>query len=110
MNPTSKNKSTLIIGCFIVVSLGILTGKLISTKVLGSSGESSTVAPGAKVSNDEAGMLDSTVKYDNAVGTLVEGGTGNEGTHHIEREGGPSKNVYLTSSVIDLQSFVGKKV
>lgn len=110
MNVNSKMKTMLAIGSIAVVSLGILTGKLIATKVLGSSGNSSVAAPGVKVSKDEAGALDSTVKYDNEVGKLVEGGTGNEGTHHLERDGGPSQNVYLTSSVIDLQSFVGKKV
>ena len=43
-------------------------------------------------------------------GTLVEGGIEGEGTHHLERPGGPSQNVYLTSTAIDLQSLVGKKV
>ena len=55
-------------------------------------------------------MLDPKVKYDNATGDLKEGGIGSEGTYHIERDGGPSHFVYLTSSVVDLGSFVGKKV
>lgn len=104
-----SKKSTLIILAFLVVTLGVFTAWLISQKVFRSP-NSDFVAPGVKVSKDEVGTLDSEVKYDNAIGTLVEGGIGNEGTHHLERDGGPSKSVYLTSSVIDLQSFVGKKV
>lgn len=93
---------------FAVVILGVGSAWLISSKLI----NKNTVgaAPGAKVTSTEAGMLDSKTKYDNATGDLKDGGIGNEGTHHIERDGGPSQNIYLTSSVIDLSSFVGKKV
>jgi hypothetical protein len=67
-------------------------------------------APGIKVSSTEAGALDPKVKYDTAEGILQEGGIGNEGTFHLVREGGPSKYVYLTSSVVDLRNFLDKKV
>lgn len=101
----------LIAGAFVIVLAGIGSAWVISSKVMGvTTGGSSIVAPGAKVTSSEAGILDPKVEYDDATGTLVEGGIGNEGTHHLERDGGPSKNVYLTSSVIDIQSFVGKKV
>ncbi len=33
-----------------------------------------------------------------------------EGTHRLLREGGESQTVYLTSSALDLDMFVGKKV
>ncbi len=97
-----------VLGGFLVVLAGIGTAWIISGKIAGRS--SSSVAPGAKLTSKEAGRLDPNFKYDTAEGILKEGGIGNEGTHHLERDGGPSKNVYLTSSVIDLQSFVGKKV
>lgn len=93
---------------FLVVTVGVGTAWLLSDKILGRS--SSVAAPGAKVSSGEAGILDPEVKYDSAIGILKVGGIGEEGTHHLEREGGPSKHVYLTSSVIDLQAFVDKKV
>jgi hypothetical protein len=99
----------LILGAFLVVAAGVGSAYLISTKVMGVTA-TGKAAPGAKVTSTEAGMLDPKVKYDSAIGTLVEGGIGNEGTHHIERDNMPSHFVYLTSSVIDLQSFVGKKV
>lgn len=93
-------------GIVVVVLLGIGTGWLISGK-----GGSSAVAPGAKVSSNEAGILDeSTFKGDTAEGVLREGGVNGDGTHNLEREGGASQTVYLASTVIDLQSFVGKKV
>ena len=41
---------------------------------------------------------------------MEEGGIGGEGTYHLIRGSGPSQYAYLTSSVIDLGSFVGKKV
>lgn len=97
-----------ILGGFGVVILGVLTAWMISSRMMGSA--SNAAAPGAKVTSTEAGMLDPNVNYGNATGTLKEGGIGNEGTHHLDRDGGPSQTVYLTSSVIDLESFVGKKV
>lgn len=55
-------------------------------------------------------VADEAVFSDTAKGLLVEGGIKGEGTHHLDRDLGEQKYVYLTSSVIDLQSFVGKKV
>ena len=103
-----KKYLPLILGSLVVVVLGILTGWMLSGKA-GTGGSAS--APNVKVTANEAGILDeSTFKGDTAEGTLKEGGISGEGTHYLEREGGPVKNVYLTSSVIDLQSFVGKRV
>lgn len=95
-----------ILGAFLVVLVGVGTAWIISGKMKNSSG----AAPGAKVTSTEAGALDPKVKYDTAQGILQEGGINNEGTFHLVREGGPSKNVYLTSSVVDLKNFVDKKV
>ena len=106
---TSNKNLYLVLGAFLVVILGVGGAWLISSKVV-NKGNTSVAAPGAKVTSTEAGMLDPSVKYDNATGDLKDGGIGNEGTHHLERDGGPTHYVYLTSSVIDLSSFVGKKV
>ena len=43
-------------------------------------------------------------------GNLESGGINGEGTHKLIRPGGDSQTVYLTSSVLDLNQFVGKKV
>lgn len=98
----------IFVGVFIVVALGITSAWLISSKLINKS--TPGAAPGVKVTSTEAGALDSNTKYDNATGELKDGGINGQGTHHLEREGGPSQFVYLTSSVIDLSSFVGKKV
>lgn len=45
-----------------------------------------------------------------AEGILQPGGTGGEGSHHIVRGDNQSQWVYITSSVIDLDQFVGDKV
>jgi hypothetical protein len=97
-----------IAGAFLVVLVGIGTAWIISGRMAKST--SSVAAPGAKVSSTEAGALDPKIKYDTATGVLQTGGIDNEGTFHLVRDGGPSKTVYLTSSVVDLNNFVDKKV
>ena len=45
-----------------------------------------------------------------ATGVLIKGGLTGEGSHTLLRENGPSQNVYLTSSVVDLDQFDGMSV
>ncbi len=47
---------------------------------------------------------------DSATGTIKAGGINGDGTHTLERQGGATQNAALTSSVVDLDLFVGKKV
>lgn len=47
---------------------------------------------------------------DSATGTIEKGSINGEGTHILVREGGLSQRASLTSSVVDLDLFVGKKV
>ena len=47
---------------------------------------------------------------DNATGVIKAGGVNNEGTHTLLREGGVTQNAALTSSVVDLDLFIDKKV
>ena len=60
----------------------------------------------------EEGVKDAATFKDTASGTVQEndGKLTTEGTHILVREGGVSQNVYLTSSVIDLSKYSGKKV
>lgn len=99
----------LILGALLIVIAGVGVAWLLFSKVI-NKGSSSVAAPGSKVTSTEAGRLDPKIQYQDAIGTLVAGGIGNEGTHHLDRDGGISQTVYLSSSVIDLESFVGKKV
>jgi hypothetical protein len=104
-----KALAPYIAGIVLVVLAGVGTGWLISggPKTLVSGSKS---VPGAKTGPSEAGLADEKTFKDTAQGTLEEGGISGEGTHHLVRTGGTSQTVYLTSTVIDLQSFVGKKV
>jgi len=97
-----------ILGGFLVVLAGVATAWLISGGM--TKNTTSTSVPGVKSTANEAGALDPDVNYDTAEGTLQEGGLNGEGTYHLVREGGASKNVYLTSSVVDLGQFLNKKV
>lgn len=116
VKPFSKKipKTTALYGliALVVVLAGVGTGWLLSGGLGGSSvlGNNSQTAPGAKISATEAGLDDESTFRDSAEGVLEEGGIEGEGTHHLVREGGASQNVYLTSTVIDLESFKGKKV
>jgi len=103
----SKNL-VMVIVAVVVVGFGILTGWLLSGV---SKGKTQKVT-GTNVTQTkkEAGISDEKTFKDTAQGLLKEGGINGEGTHHLERDGGPSQYVYLTSSVIDLDSFVGKNV
>ena len=56
------------------------------------------------------GVLDEQSFRDTAEGEVTQGGIDGEGSHHLVRPGGESQNVYLTSSIIDLDQFMGKKV
>lgn len=104
-----KTSATIALSAFIVVAGGVATGYLLSGKTfLG--GASKEAAPGATTSATEAGLSDEATFRDTAEGVLESGGVDGEGTHHLVREGGESQYVYLTSTVIDLESFVGKKI
>ena len=47
---------------------------------------------------------------DSATGTIEKGSINGEGTHILNREGGKTQRASLTSSVIDLDLFIDKKV
>jgi len=106
-----KKTLILILGSVAVVLAGVATGYFLSGRVTGLANKTKTeVAPGAIKEENEAGVADPTAFPDQAEGTLVVGGIKGEGTHHLDLGLGEDKYVYLTSTVIDLQGFVGKKV
>lgn len=57
-----------------------------------------------------AGSDDTKTFRDVAEGVLKAGGINGEGAYHLERPGGDSQKVYLTSSIVDLSKFLGKKI
>jgi len=63
-----------------------------------------------KTNQKTAGIVDKKTFKDQAEGVLKEGGIDGEGNFHLERPGGESQNVYLTSSTVDLSLYIGKKI
>ena len=56
------------------------------------------------------GSDDTKTFKDTAEGKLEKGGIDGEGEYRLIRPGGDSQNVYMTSSIVDLSKFIGKKV
>ena len=112
----SKSSSSLfsmklLIILLIVAAAGIGTGYLVAGSG-GSEGKSGLAA--LTGSSAQAGKTygdgDSKIFKDTAEGVMKEGGIEGEGQYHLDREGGDDQNVYLTSSLVDLSEFEGKKV
>ncbi len=56
------------------------------------------------------GVPDEKTFKDSTEGVLITGGLEGEGSHTLLREGGISQNVYLTSSVVDLDQFESMQI
>ncbi|HEX6977611.1 MAG TPA: hypothetical protein VF185_04660 [Patescibacteria group bacterium] len=109
-DPNNKNKIVMIGVGILVVLAGIVTGGLLSGKLLAKGGTAKGPTATVKSSTNEAGVKETDNFKDTAEGMLRDGGIKGEGTYHLERPGGETKTVYLTSTVVDLSPFVGKKV
>lgn len=105
---SSLNKNIVLgIISVVVVLAGIGAGYLFSGV-----GKSSTLNPSNEiiVTKNEAGIADESKFSTTTDGVLEEGGIGGEGNYHLVRGSGPSQYAYLTSSAVDLEPFLGKKV
>lgn len=114
LEPTKKGfplKTVLII--LIIIVAGIASGYGLNTVSGGGSGGLKSTEEvsqtGVKV-GDVVGSSDEKSFRDQAEGVLARGGINGEGSHHLLRPGGPSQNVYLTSSVVDLELFVDHQI
>ena len=115
MNTQTPELSTQkLVGIFVgLIVLGAITGFGISKvqSVMRAKSLTSTSTDSKKESNKEtAGIKDKETFKDSATGILKEGGFEGEGSHHLERPGGKSQNVYITSSTVDLGEFLDHKV
>ncbi len=104
----NNNRKTALSTLAIVVA-GMLTGYTLSVK-LNTKNVSGIPGKNAVNSGQTVGVKDQKTYKDSAEGELQEGGINGEGTHKLIRPGGPSQTVYLTSSNLDLNQFIGKKV
>ena len=103
---TDQKKMKIMIGGVygLLALLGIGTGYLLSQKI------PIAQKPGFINTGKVVGTTDSKTFRDSAEGTIEKDGIEGEGTHKLIREEGPSQTAYLTSSLINLDDYVGKKV
>lgn len=112
---TKPNKSkNYFIALGVVILAGLFTGYYVARNTsLGSSATTSGVEGTPEDEGDVAvgkiyGNPDSDEFPDEAEGVLVLGGVDGEGSHHLSRQF--QDPVYLTSSVVDLDLFIGHKI
>jgi hypothetical protein len=92
----------------IIVLLGVGSGYLFANR---SSAKHDSASPDYAVSKGKSfGVTDTKDFPDTATGIVKAGGIEGEGAYHLERTGGESQNVYMTSSALDLSQFITKKV
>lgn len=107
-----KMDRRLYLALLIPVILGIISGFIFYKR--NTAGTIRLAGQDVQVVNTptEEGVKDASTFKDTTTGTLQEndGKITTEGTSILIRDGGSSQNVYLTSSVIDLSKYDGKKV
>jgi hypothetical protein len=118
--PSGQNNSNLskIRPFFVVAILAIASGFLFSRLSPSSPGSSVnnpvSFTNGAVEQDDiKVGIVygdESKTFKDSATGILKASGVNGEGTHHLEREGGETQKVALTSSSVDLDLFIDRTV
>lgn len=109
--PVRQFPVKIIAGVLAVIALGALSGYgLFNLKGGGGAKKLKTEVSGTAAVGESYGVTDTKVFTDSAEGEVTAGGVDGEGSHHLIREGGESQNVYLTSSIIDLNQFIGRKV
>ena len=107
-NQNSFTYSKFVLFLVIAIFAGGIVGFVLSKTTKGSS-TSSEKSKEAKVEKT-AGIADKKTFKDKAEGKLKEGGVDGEGNFHLERPGGESQNVYLTSTTVDLSQYINKKI
>lgn len=114
---TKKSKKLLVIISLLAIAAGTATGfggyKLQNKTSANKKSEKEPVeriAEGTIQKGETFGINDPDTFKDTATGYLEKGGIEGEGSHQLLREGGPSRTVYLTSSVTDLDKLVGMEI
>jgi len=97
-----------------IILAGGATGWFFANRSSGKVTQTSQLSGGAQVleNKKEVGIKDEKTFRDYAVGRIEINDNGEvpEGSHKLIRPGGPSQTAYLTSSVVDLNQFLGKCV
>jgi len=106
-NFSFNSRVYVILGIALVVGLisGFLISRNKSVPSITNTGNTASVQKGTVV-----GSSDTKTFKDQAEGIMKKGGADGEGAYHLVRPGGDSQNVYLTSSIVDLSTFLDRKV
>ena len=104
-----------LVGLLIIIALlGVGSGYVLAQSGKKSNSQASVSNSPVSKSDVAAGKIygsdDLKTYNDNAEGILKKGGIEGEGQYHLERPGGPSQYVYLTSSHVDLSLFIDRKI
>src|SRR5579872_1705589 len=102
----------LVLGVLVIIA-GVVCGYFLTTlqSATQSAGTSSTTLTKSNIQTGAVyGSNDTATFKDTAEGVVTAGGINGEGQYHLVRPGGDSQNVYMTSSLVDLSLFIGKKV
>jgi len=122
-SPSAGSPRFSLVVFFIVAMLGVGLGLILSRRSASSPASpflsvspSKDILSADKISSPQDlvvgktyGNTDKNFK-DIAVGTIEKGNINGEGTHILNREGGLTQRASLTSSALDLDLFVGRKV
>ena len=108
---STMNSFKVAVVFIVMIVLGLGSGLLIAKGTTAGTKSSSEIEAGKEVAKGETfGVDDSETFSDEAEGTLKEGGIEGEGQYHLERPGGETQYVYITSSVVDLGLVEGRKI
>lgn len=107
-NSLFSSKSLLLF--VLVIIIGSITGYFLSRNKTAISLSANSSNGSSLGKGTVLGSNDTNTFKDTTEGVMQAGGIDGEGQYHLVRSGGDSQNVYLTSSIVDLSQFVGKKV
>lgn len=105
---SGKTYNKILAFAILIVIAGVFSGYYLFNRT--SSKITSDYGNGGTDQTEAVAALDGKTFKDSAEGELVAGGVDGEGTYQLKRPGGESQTVALTSSVLDLSKFEGKKV
>jgi hypothetical protein len=106
------SKAIPILVVLLVVAAGIFSGLVFSSRAKSENQAQSAVAKEEDLPEEVKQSFSQTFR-DDATGTIEKNDDldkYSQGTHKLMRSGGESQTAYLTSTVLDLDEYVGKKV
>jgi len=94
----------------LVIAAGIVSGYFLSGANASTSPGTESGSTGESENGNGSMNVNESQFGETEEGVLMEGGIEGEGTHYLDRGMGEQKYVYLTSTVLNLDKYIGKKV